>query len=62
MNITLTKSEKEDLECRHRKERDRRVADRFKAILLSMEKFCDAFCALFLEASSEKATSRVQCS
>jgi transposase len=37
MNITLTESEKEDLEYRHRKERDRRVADRFKAILLSAE-------------------------
>ena len=37
MNITLSTSDKELLESQHRKERDRRVADRFKAILLSAE-------------------------
>ena len=35
---------------------------KFNAILLSKEKFCAAFSALFLEASSPKATSRHQCS
>lgn len=37
MNIDLTNNEKEELEKRHRKERDRRVADRIKAVLLSAE-------------------------
>lgn len=37
MNITLTDSDKELLENRHRTERDRRVADRLKAVLLNAE-------------------------
>lgn len=37
MNITLSTSDKELLESQHRKERDRRVADRLKAVLLSAE-------------------------
>jgi len=37
MNIEFTRAEKEQLELRHRKERDRRVADRIKAVLLRSE-------------------------
>lgn len=37
MNIDLTNTEKEQLESQHRKERDRRVADRIKAVLLRSE-------------------------
>jgi transposase len=37
MNIILTQTEKTDLEVRHKKERDRRVADRIKAVLLCSE-------------------------
>ena len=37
MHIKLTSQEKGALEARHRKERDRRVADRIKAVLLSAE-------------------------
>ena len=37
MHIKLTSQEKGALEARHRKERDRRVADRIKAVLLSDE-------------------------
>lgn len=37
MNIELTTSEKEELESRHSKERDGRVRDRIKAVLLNAE-------------------------
>lgn len=37
MKIDLTEKEKEKLEKRHRTERDRRVADRIKAVLLHAE-------------------------
>jgi transposase len=37
MEITLTPQEKSDLEIQHKKERDRRVADRIKAVLLCSE-------------------------
>ncbi len=37
MNIELTTQEKEQLELQHRTERDRRVADRIKAVLLNSE-------------------------
>lgn len=37
MKIELTNTEKEELELKHRKERDRRVADRIKAVLLNAE-------------------------
>ena len=37
MKIELTVSEKEELESQHSKERDRRVADRIKAVLLTAE-------------------------
>ena len=37
MKIVLTIIEKEALELQHRKERDRRVADRIKAVLLTAE-------------------------
>lgn len=37
MRIELTIKEKENLESQHRKERDRRVADRIKAVLLNAE-------------------------
>lgn len=37
MKIVLTPTEKEELEAQHRKERDRRVADRVKAVLLHAE-------------------------
>ena len=37
MEITLTPQEKFDLEIQHKKERDRRVADRIKAVLLCSE-------------------------
>jgi len=37
MNIELSNTEKEHLELQHRKERDRRVADRIKAVLLRSE-------------------------
>ena len=37
MRIELTIKEKEELESQHRKERDRRVADRIKAVLLNAE-------------------------
>lgn len=37
MKVVLTTIEKEELEFRHKKERDRRVADRIKAVLLSAE-------------------------
>tara|TARA_B110000046_G_C12948065_1_gene378875 strand:+ start:249 stop:1277 length:1029 start_codon:yes stop_codon:yes gene_type:complete len=37
MNIEFTRAEKEQLDLRHRKERDRRVADRIKAVLLRSE-------------------------
>ena len=37
MRIELTINEKEELESQHRKERDRRVADRIKAVLLNAE-------------------------
>jgi transposase len=37
MNIDLTEQEKEQLELRHKTERDRRVADRIKAVLLNSE-------------------------
>src|SRR3990167_7651077 len=37
MRIELTNKEKEELESQHRKERDRRVADRIKAVLLAAE-------------------------
>lgn len=50
MGINLLDSEKRDLESRHKKERDKRVADRMKAVLLKSEKWTDkniaiAFCA-----------------
>ncbi|MEB3702116.1 IS630 family transposase domain protein [Candidatus Bealeia paramacronuclearis] len=37
MKIELTNKEKQDLEFQHSKERDRRVADRIKAVLLNAE-------------------------
>ncbi len=37
MKIDLTEKEKQKLEKRHRTERDRRVADRIKAVLLHNE-------------------------
>jgi len=37
MKITLNKSEKEELELLHKSERDRRIADRIKAVLLRSE-------------------------
>ncbi|MEB3702057.1 IS630 family transposase domain protein [Candidatus Bealeia paramacronuclearis] len=37
MKIKLTNKEKQDLEFQHSKERDRRVADRIKAVLLNAE-------------------------
>lgn len=37
MKIVLTIKEKEELELQHSKERDRRVADRIKAVLLNAE-------------------------
>ena len=37
MKIELENTEKEELESRHRKERDRRIADRIKAVLLNAE-------------------------
>ncbi|WP_338453673.1 helix-turn-helix domain-containing protein [Candidatus Bealeia paramacronuclearis] len=37
MKIELTIKEKQDLEFQHSKERDRRVADRIKAVLLNAE-------------------------
>ena len=37
MKIELTVREKEELESQHSKERDRRVADRIKAVLLTAE-------------------------
>jgi len=37
MKIEVTIKEKEELESQHRKERDRRVADRIKAVLLTAE-------------------------
>ena len=37
MRIILTNTEKEELESQHRRERDRRVADRIKAVLLCAE-------------------------
>jgi len=37
MRIVLTTKEKEELETHHRRERDRRVADRIKAVLLYAE-------------------------
>jgi DNA-binding NarL/FixJ family response regulator len=37
MKIELTAREKEELESQHSKERDRRVADRMKAVLLTAE-------------------------
>jgi transposase len=37
MKLELTKEQKEELEAQHKKERDRRVADRIKAVLLHVE-------------------------
>ena len=37
MKIILSKSEKEELELLHKSERDRRIADRIKAVLLRSE-------------------------
>ena len=37
MKIELTNKQKEELELMHRKARDRRVADRIKAVLLNAE-------------------------
>ena len=37
MNIQLTQGQKIELETQHKKERDRKVGDRIKAILLSSE-------------------------
>jgi transposase len=37
MKIELTKEEKQELETLHKRERDRRVADRIKAVLLFSE-------------------------
>lgn len=37
MRIILTPSEKEELESQHKRERDRRIADRIKAVLLNAE-------------------------
>jgi hypothetical protein len=37
MEIILTTQEKSELEIHHKKERDRRVAGRIKAVLLSSE-------------------------
>jgi transposase len=37
MKIELTKEEKQELETQHKRERDRRVADRIKAVLLFSE-------------------------
>ena len=37
MKIILTVKEKEELDLQHGKERDRRVADRIKAVLLNAE-------------------------
>ena len=37
MKIILSTTEKEELELQHSKERDRRVADRIKAVLLNAE-------------------------
>lgn len=37
MKIELTIKEKQDLESQHSKERDHRVADRIKAVLLNAE-------------------------
>ncbi|MEB3701536.1 IS630 family transposase domain protein [Candidatus Bealeia paramacronuclearis] len=37
MRIELAHKEKQDLEFQHSKERDRRVADRIKAVLLNAE-------------------------
>ena len=37
MNICLTSEEKRDLEKAHRTQRDRRIADRIKAVLLHAE-------------------------
>jgi len=37
MNIELSNTEKEQLEIQHKKERDRRIADRIKAVLLNTE-------------------------
>ena len=37
MEINLLEPEKRDLELHHKKERDKRVADRIKAVLLKSE-------------------------
>ena len=37
MEIKLTKEEKQDLEQQHQSERDKRIADRIKAVLLFSE-------------------------
>ncbi len=42
MQIELSNQEKQDLEVQHKRERDRRVADRIKAVLLFVEGWSQA--------------------
>ena len=53
MEINLSDSEKKDLESRHKKERDKRVADRMKAVLLKSEKWTDKNIAIALRTHED---------
>ena len=53
MKIILNKSEKEELELLHKSERDRRIADRIKAVLLRSEGWSQVEIAQALRISAE---------
>lgn len=53
MKIELSNQEKQDLEAQHKRERDRRVADRIKAVLLFVEGWSQTQIAQALRIRSE---------
>ena len=53
MEINLLVPEKRDLELHHKKERDKRVADRIKAVLLKSEEWTDKNIAVALRIHEE---------
>jgi len=58
MKIILTIIEKEELELQHRKERDRRVADRIKAVLLNAEGWTQKQIAQAYSCHNKKSTKK----
>jgi len=61
MQIILTSLEKEDLEKRHKRERDRRIADRIKAVLLHCEGWSQLEISQALRIRPETVHEHLEC-